>query len=392
MFAPSIRPAVRVPVFLLITIGLAAPPVMAQPPGGGSATVTWRTDYNTARKEAQEKNLPLIVVVGTDNCLYCRKLEAQTFTDSNVAAMLANGFIPLKLDATRDPALAKALKVQVYPTMVLAGADGKIHAFIEGYMEADRLAEHMKRAVTTSTTADWMARDYNEASKAIGAGDYPRAVSLLKGLVREAADKPVGVKAKEVLSGVERQAAGVLARARDQEQKGFAPEARDTLTNLMKTYAGTQAAADAATMMAGLAERPDAVDGQHARQARDMLAMAKEEFRSGNYHDCLQKCEQLSAGFADRPEAKEGSALAAEIKNNPDRLAMACEQMNEKTASMYLALAESWMKKGQHKEASVCLEKVVKLNPNSRHANIAQARLTSIQGREPATPAGFQKP
>ena len=33
---------------------------------------------------------------------------------------------------------------------------------------------------TATTTADWMARDYQEASKAIGTGDYPRAVSLLQ--------------------------------------------------------------------------------------------------------------------------------------------------------------------------------------------------------------------
>src|SRR5690606_8386497 len=135
---------------------------------------------------------PLLLVVGTDNCFYCRKLEANTFRDPAVSAYLADGFVPLKIDANRDPALARALKVKAYPTMVLAGPDGKVHAFIEGYLEADRLTEHMKRAVTATTTADWMARDYNEASKAIGAGDYPRAVTLLRGIVKEAAGKPVG--------------------------------------------------------------------------------------------------------------------------------------------------------------------------------------------------------
>ena len=36
-----------------------------------------------------------------------------------------------------------------------------------------------------------------------------------------------------------------------------------------------------------------------------------------------------------------------------ERLAAACEQMNDRTAAMYLALAESWSKKGQDKEAGV---------------------------------------
>jgi hypothetical protein len=166
----------------------------------------------------------------------------------------------------------------------------------------------------------------------------------------------------------------------------------DTLADLMKTYAGTQAASDAATLMAGLAEKPETRDRQRARQAGDLLALAKEEFRTGRYYDCLQRCELLNSGFADRPESKESTALAAEIKTHPDRLAAACEQMNEKTAAMYLALAESWTKKGQDKEATGCLEKVMKLCPNSRHAALAQAQLTKLQGRNPASPAGFKKP
>jgi thioredoxin-related protein len=385
MLVSSIRPPVRLPLLVLVAVGLIVPPLSAADP------VVWQTDYNAARKEAQEKDLPILVVVGTQECFYCRKLEASTLSDERVKKLMATSFIALKLDAHREPALAKALKVQVYPTLVLAGPDGKIHGFIEGYLEADRLTEHMRRAVAASTTADWMARDYNEASKAVGAGDYPRAVSLLKGVIREAGEKPVGVKAKDVLAGIERQAAGRLARAKELEQQGFTQEATDALAEVVKGYAGTNAASDAATLMAGLADKPESREQRRARQARDLLAMAKEEFRGSRYYDCLQKCDQLTAAFADRPESKEATALAAEIKNHPDRLAAACEQMNEKTAAMYLALADSWSRKGQDKEASACLEKVMKLCPNSRHAELAQVRLTQIQGRDPATPTGFNK-
>jgi len=374
------------PLFVLVLACLSAAPAAAAPPA-----IAWRTDYNAARKEAQEKSLPLLVVVGTEDCFYCRKLDANTFRDAGIRAQVAGSFVALKIDANREPNLAKALKVQVYPTLVLAGHDGKIHNFIEGYLEPERLSEHMKRAVAATTTSDWMARDYNEASKAIGAGDYPRAVSLLKGLIREAGDRPVGAKAREVLAGVEEQAAGRLARARDLEQKGLMPEALDVLAETVRSYAGTKAATDAATLMAGIAEKPEAREKQHARRARDLLALAKDEFRTGRYYDCLRRCEQLGLAFGDRPESKEAAALAAEIKSNPERLAAACEQMNEKTAAMYLVLADSWTKKGQDKEAAACLEKVVKLCPNSPHADKAQAQLAKIQGRNPATATGFKK-
>jgi thioredoxin-related protein len=372
---------------LIATVVLGSPALAADP-----KPIAWRTDYDAARKEANEKNLPLLIVVGTENCVYCRKLEAGPFRDAAIQTQVGSNFIPLKIDANAEGNLARALKVQVYPTLLLASPDGKIHNFIEGYLESDRLAEHMKRAVAASTTADWMARDFNEASKAIGNSDYPRAVGLLKGLVREAGDKPVGVKAKGVLEGVEKQAAVKLARARELEEKGYTPEAMDSLADLMKVYAGTTAAGDAANLMAGIADKPETREKQRIRQARDGLALAKEEFRTGRFYDCLQRCEQLSLAFADRPESKDAAGLIADIKGNPDRLAAACEQMNDRTAAMYLALADSWSKKGQDKEATACLEKVVRLVPDSKHALTARTQLAKIGAKTPATTTGFTKP
>jgi TolA-binding protein len=67
--------------------------------------------------------------------------------------------------------------------------------------------------------------------------------------------------------------------------------------------------------------------------------------------------------------------------------------MNERTAGMYLALAESWSKKGQSAEATACLKKVMALCPNTRHADLAQAELVKLQGKTtPAMPAGLTRP
>jgi len=206
------------------------------------------------------------------------------------------------------------------------------------------------------------------------------------------AEKPVGVKAKQVLAEVEGQAAGRLARATHLEQRGLTHDAMDTLTDLMKCYAGTQAATDAATRMAGLADKPESQERLKARRARDLLALAREEFRTSRYYECLQHCDQLTLAYTGLAEAKDAASLADQIRGNPDRLAAACEQMNDRTAAMYATLAESWLKKGQEKEALACLEKVMKLAPHSRRAEIAQVQLTKIQGRTtPSVPAGFQK-
>jgi hypothetical protein len=387
-------PLVTASALCIVQPALAQPARPAAPPPAPAATpVAWWTDYNAARKEAQEKGVPLMVVIGTDNCFYCRKLEAGPLKDPAITQLLSNGFVALKVDATRAPELAKALKVQMYPTTVLAAPDGKIHAFIEGYVEAERLGEQLKRTATAVSTADWSARDFNEASKALAASDYARAVTLLKGITREAGDKPVGVKAKQLLEEIEKTAAGKLAQAKQLEQRGQIPEAMDALADAVKQFAGTRAASDAAAMLAGLAEKPEEVQKRRLRIARDLLAVARDDFRAGRLYDCIQKCEQISTTYSGLPEAKDADALIADIRDNPERLAKACEQMNERTAAMYMALADSWTKKGQPAEAAACLKKVMALCPNTRHADLAQAELIRLQGKTtPAVPAGLSKP
>ena len=100
-------------------------------------TFRWRTDYAAARKESLETGLPLLMQIGSDDCLYCRKMEATTLRDAAVQAAMTAQYIPLKIDGNREQTLVKALKIQVYPTTVLAGPDGTIHSIINGYVAAE---------------------------------------------------------------------------------------------------------------------------------------------------------------------------------------------------------------------------------------------------------------
>lgn len=109
--------------------------------------ILWRTDYATACKEATAKGLPIFVEVGTDTCFYCRKQHATTFVDPAVASVLNTRFIPLKVDATRNPAFADALRVTSYPTSVIAAPGGKILVYHAGYLSAEQFHEKAKVAL-----------------------------------------------------------------------------------------------------------------------------------------------------------------------------------------------------------------------------------------------------
>jgi thioredoxin-like negative regulator of GroEL len=255
--------SVRTAPGLLAGVMLAA--LVADTARAADPTIRWRADYNTARKEAQEKGLPLMVEVGTEECFYCKKQDATTFRDPDVIALVNARFVPVRVDANRDPVFAQALRVQIYPTTVVGAPDGKILSFLQGYTPADQLAEALKRA------------------------------------------------------------APVVA----------APEPPS--------------------------DRP----------ARDPLAAARAALREKRYADVLDACDRL-----DSPEA---DALAARVTGDPEKLAAAIEQRNERTAALYLTLAEAWEKKGDAAEAKACLEKAERLSPGGKTSERVKAKLASFR-------------
>jgi thioredoxin-like negative regulator of GroEL len=257
--------------------------VVAADPDG----IRWRTDYNAARVEAKEKGLPILLDLGTEHCTYCRKMDATTFQDPGIVAMLTTQFIPLKIDGNRDAELVKALGVQMYPTVVLAGPDGKIHNTLQGYQTVDQLRESMKLSVTTAT-----------AALVVKAATTGNAI--------------VGDK-----------------------------------TNLVR--------------------------------AREVLSLAKDEYRGERYANCLDHCEYLAAVYSELPEGREAATLIARIKTDPDRLAVATAQVNEKAANLQLVLGDAYLKRGNPKDALTCFEHAMRLAPGGKSAEYAQAQLTLIK-------------
>jgi thioredoxin-related protein len=112
--------------------------------------ILWQTDYAAAMKESEKKKLPLLVVIGTDACTHCRRLEAETLQDEKVKAAIVGRFVTLKVDGNKDAALVSALKVQVYPTCVLAGPDGKIHGYLQGFQDADEFRTALAQAAAAA--------------------------------------------------------------------------------------------------------------------------------------------------------------------------------------------------------------------------------------------------
>jgi thioredoxin-like negative regulator of GroEL len=293
----------------LCLVVLAAGNVLAADP------VVWRTDYAAARKEADQKNLPLLVVVGTEQCFYCKKLETVTFADKDTVSYLAGRFVALKLDANKDPEIAQGMRVTLYPTTVIAGSDGKIYAYLAGYQSPDQFLEHAKKAVALIPPAERVTAP---------------SASLASRTKPESAHSVVAAPVKAV----------------------------------------------------GPTDPPAVT-----QTAKEMLAGVKEAYRTEKYADCLDRVDALVGSHPGTAEADAAKVILASVTADPERLATAGDQLDERFAARYYAIGEAWGAKGRGKEAIAAFEKVLKLAPNGRWADLARSRLPKLYSEHPTIKA-----
>ncbi|MSR52354.1 MAG: thioredoxin family protein [Gemmataceae bacterium] len=106
--------------------------------------VQWRSDYSKAVQEAAATKRPMLLDFGTVACVYCRKLDATTFRDPGVIRLLNERFVPIKIDGDRDLKLVQAMRIESYPTLVVAGPDGSVLSTNPGYLDASGMMRFLQ--------------------------------------------------------------------------------------------------------------------------------------------------------------------------------------------------------------------------------------------------------
>jgi thioredoxin-related protein len=277
---------VRLPKLVLCSLALLA---LAESPAGAQQ-IQWRQDFNKARQEAKDKNLPLLMDIGTANCGWCKQLDATTFRDPAVIKLINDHFIPLRLDGQKYRSLTDLLHIEGYPTLVFATSQGKVVGMHEGYLKA------------------------------------PEFYGWTQQILAQVDPAPAGPKDN-----------------------------------------GIQLAA---------AQKVSAT-GDRTSQARALLALAEEEFRTQQYVACLMRCKTVTASFPELPEAAAARQLAQKVKSDPERLRIVCEGLTQSLCELYLDLAGSLLRAGQRDQARPYLQWITQACPNTSYATTAQQLLQS---------------
>jgi len=102
---------------VLLTIQVAA---------SAEDAVNWAPNLETAKRAAASRQQLVLVHFYADNCPPCRVLEAKVFPDPKFASSVERNFVPVKINASQSPAVAKEFGVDRWPQDVVITPSGQV--------------------------------------------------------------------------------------------------------------------------------------------------------------------------------------------------------------------------------------------------------------------------
>jgi uncharacterized protein YyaL (SSP411 family) len=97
------------------------------------AEIVWNASYDTALAKAKKESKPLMVVITTEQCRWCRKLEATTLQDDEIVTRINTKF--QAVNVTKDKSVyPKNLTAKMVPmSYFIDPSNGKVLYSIPGY-------------------------------------------------------------------------------------------------------------------------------------------------------------------------------------------------------------------------------------------------------------------
>lgn len=98
--------------------------------------IDWNDTYAEALAQAKKESKPIMVVITTEQCRWCRKLESTTFQDEQIIKRVNTSFAPVHL--TRDKSIyPKNLTAKMVPMSYFLDESGKILVSMPGYWPSE---------------------------------------------------------------------------------------------------------------------------------------------------------------------------------------------------------------------------------------------------------------
>ncbi|MGD9969306.1 MAG: thioredoxin family protein [Sulfuricurvum sp.] len=109
-----------------IVLGMIMPLLLS------AADIQWSVNYAEAQAKAKKESKPLLVLITSEQCRWCRKLESTTLEDETVISQINSHFAAVHV--TRDKSVyPKTLTASMVPMSYFLDSNGKVLYSMPGY-------------------------------------------------------------------------------------------------------------------------------------------------------------------------------------------------------------------------------------------------------------------
>ncbi len=113
-----------------------------------ASKIEWAKTWDAAFFRAKSEEKVVLVTFYADWCIWCKKLEDTTLSDSTVAAFLTQKTVPIRLDVDGDGrAISDQYRVDGLPTVLVLKTDGTELGRIPGYLPPQGFLERIKSLI-----------------------------------------------------------------------------------------------------------------------------------------------------------------------------------------------------------------------------------------------------
>lgn len=96
------------------------------------ADVHWSANFADAQAQAKKEHKPLLVLITSEQCRWCRKMEATTLQDDGIVGRINSDF--KSVHVTRDKSIyPEKLTAKMVPMSYFLDGEGKVIYSIPGY-------------------------------------------------------------------------------------------------------------------------------------------------------------------------------------------------------------------------------------------------------------------
>jgi thioredoxin-related protein len=104
--------------------------------------------YEAGMARSRFEKKKALVYFYTDSCPYCTQMEKMTFSNPEVASLLNRNFIPIRVNAEREPAVANLFRVKGFPDIWFMTEAGDVIGHRPGYMPSDEMLKVLNVVLT----------------------------------------------------------------------------------------------------------------------------------------------------------------------------------------------------------------------------------------------------